>query len=559
MESFVAIAAGPIAQSVAIGFRRLITSYCTALHHFLNLGCVHWPLRPAASMLLRSAARRAPRWVRSFAVCQSEKWSLRSGCGSSAAGFASKAKSDSDNTAAAPTTSSSSSAAAPSASTTASSSSSAAPAPNTRSMTRAAYQRAASLLSRPAASATPSSSSSSPSSSAPSRRPLSLSVPLRAGSDVVDPMVAYEVERYTEDNILEEQLLDTTEKLVLTKTELAAALTREKREQLQLREALRRSSRQATQRQSGAREATIAPGEQYEQLVDHIDVQSENEQLELTNPESMRRKAAIELKRVRISIREQLFDIEERSEQMQEQQFKDSEKERLEKEDKQRRLESGEEDLKQANADYFDPMRHVREEEARLALEAARLRENAVFRYRQEYGEREGDDYALPAEEEERLYEKDDQQVPMQARPAQMRSRVRPRIVDPQGRSFGKGGRKSSHALVWIKPGSGLCKVNGQLHSTYFTRWADRAAFVRPFEAVHRLGLYDVVAVVSGGGKTGQSGAVQLGVARALARQEPMLRDRLKEEGFLTRDARKVERKKPGRPKARKRYTFVKR
>ena len=372
-------------------------------------------------------------------------------------------------------------------------------------------------------------------------------------------MVAYEVDHITDDIILQDQLLNTAEKLVLTKAELAAAMTREKREVVKLRESIRRSTRQATSRQASVREATIAPGEQYEQLVDHIDVQSENEQLERDNPESMRRRSAIELKRVRINIREKLFDIEEQTEQLQEQQFRESERERLEKEEKQRRLERGEEDIKQANADYFDPMRHVREEEARLALEAARLRENALFRYRQEYGEREGDDYALPPEEEERLYEKDDQEVPMQAKPAQMRSRVRPRIVDQQGRSFGKGGRKSSHALVWIRPGSGQCKVNGQLHSTYFPRWADRAAFVRPFEAVDRLGLYDVVAVVSGGGKTGQSGAVQLGVARALAKQEPMLRDRLKEEGFLTRDARRVERKKPGRPKARKRYTFVKR
>ena len=430
-------------------------------------------------------------------------------------------------------------------------------------MTRDGYQRAASLLSSPSASSSSTSSSRRPpatSTSAPSPpRPSSLSVPLRAGSDVIDPMVAYEVDHITDDIILQDQLLNTAEKLILSKTELAASLTREKREVAKLREAIRRSTRQATSRQASAREATVAPGEQYEQLVDHIDVQSENEQLELDNPESMRRRGAIELKRVRISIREKLFDIEEQTERLQEQQFRESERERLVKEEKQRRLERGEQDIKQANADYFDPLRHVREEEARLALEAARLRENAVFRYRQEYGEREGDDYALPAEDDERLYEKDDQEVPMQARPAQMRSRVRPRIVDQQGRSFGKGGRKSSHALVWIRPGSGLCKVNGQLHSAYFPRWADRAAFVRPFEAVDRLGLYDVVAVVSGGGKTGQSGAVQLGVARALAKQEPSLRDRLKEEGLLTRDARRVERKKPGRPKARKRYTFVKR
>ena len=445
-------------------------------------------------------------------------------------------------------------------------------------MTRAGFQRAASLLSSSAPSAasakprsTASSSRPAPSASSPSLSPStglsrsrpsssSLSVPLRAGSDVIDPMVAYEVGHITDDMILQDQLLHTAEKLVLTKAELAAAMTREKRDNLKARETIRRNTRSMTSRQASARDsAEVAPGEQFEQLVDHIDVQSENEQLEQDNPESVRRKGAIELKRVRINIREKLFDIEEQTEQMAEAQFQESERDRLAKEGKQRRLERGEEDLKQANADYFDPMRHVREEEARLALEAARLRENALFRYRAEYGEREGDDYALPAEEDERLYEKDDQEVPIQARPAQQRSRVRPRIVDQQGRSFGKGGRKSSHALVWIQPGSGLCKVNGQLHSNYFPRWADRAAFVRPFECVERLGLYDVVCVVSGGGKTGQSGAVQLGIARALARQEPMLRDRLKEEGMLTRDARRVERKKPGRPKARKRYTFVKR
>jgi len=192
-------------------------------------------------------------------------------------------------------------------------------------------------------------------------------------------------------------------------------------------------------------------------------------------------------------------------------------------------------------------------------LEAAQLRENLAYKNEQEYGEREGDDYALPEEEFERLYEQDEQDIPAQSQPAQQQPIVRTRQVDAQGRSVGKGDRKAAKAVVWLKRGTGVCTVNGRPHTTYFVDWDHRSAFFWPFSAVDRLAAYDVQAMVRGGGKSGQSGAVQLAIARALVKQEPALFDKLKQKGYLTRDPRKKERRKPGKRKARKGYTFVKR
>jgi len=131
--------------------------------------------------------------------------------------------------------------------------------------------------------------------------------------------------------------------------------------------------------------------------------------------------------------------------------------------------------------------------------------------------------------------------------------------IDPQGRSYATGKRKNAVARVWIKPGSGKVQVNGRTQEVYFARPVLRMMLAQPFEASGRNGQYDVVCTVSGGGLSGQAGAVRHGISRALIRYEPGLRPVLKSGGFLTRDSRVVERKKYGRPKARRSFQFSKR
>ena len=131
--------------------------------------------------------------------------------------------------------------------------------------------------------------------------------------------------------------------------------------------------------------------------------------------------------------------------------------------------------------------------------------------------------------------------------------------VDELGRAYATGRRKESVARVWIKPGTGKITVNGREFENYFVRPVLRMLIQQPFERVERLGSYDVVCTVQSGGLSGQAGAVQHGIARALVNFEPELRAVLKENGFLTRDARKVERKKYGRAKARRSFQFSKR
>ncbi len=131
--------------------------------------------------------------------------------------------------------------------------------------------------------------------------------------------------------------------------------------------------------------------------------------------------------------------------------------------------------------------------------------------------------------------------------------------VDAQGRSYATGKRKNAVARVWIKPGAGRIVVNGRTIETYFARPVLRMMINQPFSAVNRDGQYDVMCTVTGGGLSGQAGAVRHGISKALPVFEPGLRPTLKAGGFLTRDSRVVERKKYGRAKARRSFQFSKR
>lgn len=138
-------------------------------------------------------------------------------------------------------------------------------------------------------------------------------------------------------------------------------------------------------------------------------------------------------------------------------------------------------------------------------------------------------------------------------------AKARVRQVDDKGRAYGTGRRKCSIARVWIEPGDGKFVVNDKQFDVYFPMLDSRAALLRPFSETKTLGLWDVKCTVKGGGTTGQVGAIQLGISRALQNWEPDLRPPLRASGFLTRDARVVERKKPGKAKARKSFQWVKR
>jgi small subunit ribosomal protein S9 len=130
---------------------------------------------------------------------------------------------------------------------------------------------------------------------------------------------------------------------------------------------------------------------------------------------------------------------------------------------------------------------------------------------------------------------------------------------DALGRSYATGKRKDAIARVWIKPGNGKIDVNGRESPVYFARPVLRMIINQPFVATNRLGQFDVRCTVKGGGLSGQAGAVRHGVSRALTRYEPGLRPLLKQQGFLTRDSRVVERKKYGKHKARRRPQYSKR
>jgi len=131
--------------------------------------------------------------------------------------------------------------------------------------------------------------------------------------------------------------------------------------------------------------------------------------------------------------------------------------------------------------------------------------------------------------------------------------------LDAHGRAYATGKRKDAVARVWIKPGSGKIIVNKREQEVYFARPVLRLLLQQPFECAERKNQYDVWCTVSGGGLSGQAGAVRHGVSKALTLYEPELRAALKKGGFLTRDSRVVERKKYGKAKARKSFQFSKR
>jgi small subunit ribosomal protein S9 len=135
---------------------------------------------------------------------------------------------------------------------------------------------------------------------------------------------------------------------------------------------------------------------------------------------------------------------------------------------------------------------------------------------------------------------------------------VQPRL-DEFGRAYATGKRKNAIARVWIKPGNGAITVNDRESPTYFARPVLRMLISQPFVAANRLGQFDVVCTVKGGGLSGQAGAVRHGISKALTYYEPGLRPLLKSQGFLTRDSRVVERKKYGKAKARRSFQFSKR
>ncbi|KAJ4817063.1 30S ribosomal protein S9 [Rhynchospora pubera] len=138
-------------------------------------------------------------------------------------------------------------------------------------------------------------------------------------------------------------------------------------------------------------------------------------------------------------------------------------------------------------------------------------------------------------------------------------AKTRVKQVDEKGRAYATGRRKCSIARVWIQPGSGKFLVNDKEFDVYFPILDHRADLLQPFTVTDTLGRWDVDCTVKGGGVSGQVGAIRLGISKALQNFEPAYRPYLKAVGYLTRDSRVVERKKPGKAKARKSFQWVKR
>ncbi len=131
-------------------------------------------------------------------------------------------------------------------------------------------------------------------------------------------------------------------------------------------------------------------------------------------------------------------------------------------------------------------------------------------------------------------------------------------IVQPE-QWVATGRRKSSVARIYLRPGTGTMTINGRTFEDYFPRATSRMDIMSPFDITETRGDFDVLVNVCGGGLSGQAGAVRHGITRALMEHNPETRASLKRAGFITRDAREVERKKCGQPGARKRFQFSKR
>ncbi len=131
--------------------------------------------------------------------------------------------------------------------------------------------------------------------------------------------------------------------------------------------------------------------------------------------------------------------------------------------------------------------------------------------------------------------------------------------LDFKDSKYATGRRKTSIAKVWLKKGSGKIYVNGKLYNEYFSNDNHKMLITRPFEIINQATAYDVRCSVKGGGPTGQAGAMVHGISKALVLFDQSLKSTLKTEKLTTRDSRAVERKKPGRRKARRSFQFSKR
>ena len=131
--------------------------------------------------------------------------------------------------------------------------------------------------------------------------------------------------------------------------------------------------------------------------------------------------------------------------------------------------------------------------------------------------------------------------------------------LDFKDSKYATGRRKRSIAKVWLKKGTGKIYVNGKDFNEYFSRDSHKMQIVRPFEIINQATDYDVKSTVIGGGHTGQAGALVHGIARALLKFDENFKPTLRKEKLTTRDSRSVERKKPGRAKARRSFQFSKR
>jgi small subunit ribosomal protein S9 len=132
-------------------------------------------------------------------------------------------------------------------------------------------------------------------------------------------------------------------------------------------------------------------------------------------------------------------------------------------------------------------------------------------------------------------------------------------MPDPQKSLYATGRRKHAVARVWLQPGNGKIEINHRTLEDYFGRETSRMVFRQPLELTETSGRFDVFVNVSGGGLSGQAGAIRHGLSRALLKVDPAYRPSLKKAGYLTRDARAKERKKYGQRGARARFQFSKR
>ena len=131
--------------------------------------------------------------------------------------------------------------------------------------------------------------------------------------------------------------------------------------------------------------------------------------------------------------------------------------------------------------------------------------------------------------------------------------------MNPELGFYATGRRKEATARVWLRPGNGVVVINGRDINEYFGRETSKMVLNQPLDVLEQKGKIDITVNVKGGGLSGQAGAIRHGIARALCAFNPEFRPALKKAGFLTRDARAVERKKYGQPGARRRFQFSKR